>query len=392
VDGPWPKRETIVSDPEHNEVSRIPQVPFNDLVRQQETVAAPVEAAVGRVLARGWYSLGPEVDQFEQQLAAYVGVPHAIGVGNGTDALAIALAAAGLRSGDEVLTAANAGGYTTSAALLQGFSVRFADLEPGTLMLDPDDVVAKITDRTKAVVVTHLYGQLGRVEELRRICTAAGVVLVEDCAQAIGATRDGQRAGSFGDVAAFSFYPTKNLGAVGDGGAVCTRDEEFARRARALRQYGWGRRYEVDMLGGRNSRLDEIQAAVLGVKLPLLDGWNARRREIADAYRAALDPEVGRLLGSGGEDDVAHLAVVVAADRDSLAARLTEHGIATAVHYPVPDHRQPAYQGLVPDATLPVTEEAARRILSLPMFPELRDDEVQRVLDALRTATVAAHT
>lgn len=360
------------------------KVPLNDLGRGPGT-SAEVAAAVARVLQSGWYVHGPEHAAFEGELAAFVGARHAVGVASGTDALELALRAVRPDDPGAVLTAANAGGYTTVAARRAGRQVRYADVDASTMCLDPRDVERRL-DGVAAVVVTHLYGRLAPVEDLVAVCARAGVALVEDCAQAAGARRGGRRAGSSGDAATFSFYPTKNLAAVGDGGAVVTSSDEVADRLRQLRQYGWGAKYGIEVDGGRNSRLDELQAAVLRVGLGRLDEDNARRREVIARYAEAAAGSSVQVLPARGEDHVAHLAVAVTHDRDRVRQQLAAAGVGTDVHYPVPDHRQAAYGAHHADLTLPATEDAARRVFSLPCFPQLTEPELDTVCAALRTA------
>jgi dTDP-4-amino-4,6-dideoxygalactose transaminase len=361
-------------------------IPLNDLSRTTPARARELEAALRRVTARGWYLLGPEVEAFEAELAAAIGVADCVGVASGTDALGLALAGVGCAPGDEVLTAANAGGYTVTACHATGLRPRLADVDDATLCLSAATVDAALTQRTRAVVVTHLYGRLAAVEEIVPLCRARGVAVVEDCAQAIGARRGDARAGASGDAAAFSFYPTKNLGALGDGGAVATDDPGVAERVRRLAQYGWEGKYRVALRGGRNSRLDELQAATLRASLPHLADWNGRRRTIALSYAEALDGTTARLACAAGPDHVAHLAVLRSPDRDGLRQRLEEAGVQTAIHYPIPDHRQPAWRDELGGAELPVTERATAEILTVPCFPELTDAEVERVAEALRAA------
>ncbi len=356
---------------------------INDLKRHQEACSVRVAAAVQAVLDSGWYVLGPNVGEFEREFADYCGVAHCVGVGNGTDAIELALRALGLRAGDRVLLAANAGMYATGVLLGLGCIPVFADVDERTQLLDATALAARPDHDVRAVVVTHLYGRMADMKAVAALCRTRGWLLVEDCAQAHGARRDGRAAGSFGDAATFSFYPTKNLGALGDGGAVVTGSEETADRLRLLRQYGWRRKYVVELGGGRNSRLDELQAAILRAKLPDLDGWNARRRAIADRYRRGIVNPAVDLPEDGAQDYVSHLFVVRARPRDSLKAHLAGEGIAADVHYPVPDHRQPAIADRFPDLALPVTERLAGEVLTLPCFPEMLDEEVDRVVAAV---------
>lgn len=357
-------------------------------------VADPSRAAVARreelsevfdrFLTGGRYILGPEHSGFEDEFASFLGVPYCLGVACGTDALELALIAVGCREGDVIVTTANAGGYTTAAARKAGLRVRYADVDPVTLTLSRSTAEEALAPDARAVVVTHLYGLLADVEGIGALCRDRGVALVEDCAQCAGARRDGRRAGSFGDAAAFSFYPTKNLAALGDGGAVATGRDDVAERVRRLRQYGWDEKYRVSLPNGRNSRLDELQAAVLRFRLRRLDELNARRRAIVGQYEEAVPGHVGRFATGSGEDYVAHLAVVVAKDRERLRMAMEEAGIGTDVHYPTADHRQPAWRTDYPDVSLPVTEHVVAHVLTLPCFPELREEEIERVCEVLR--------
>jgi aminotransferase EvaB len=356
-------------------------IPLNDL-RRAIHVDEEISAAVDRATRSGWYLFGEETAAFECELADYLGVAHVVSVANGTDALELAFAALGGGSGDELLTAANAGGYATLAARRRGMRVRFADVEDHDLLVSRRTIEQALTPRTSIVVVTHLYGKMAPIADICELCHSRGIAVVEDCAQAAGAHSGGRRAGSFGDAAAFSFYPTKNLGALGDGGAVVTSDEDLAARVRRLRQYGWGAKYSVQEDGGRNSRLDEIQAAVLRVRLGRLDELNASRRMIARRYASALSATAVAMAQDGAEDYVAHLAVVRAPNGAAFAESLRERGVSTEVHYPVPDHRQKLLG--VPTLELPVTEAACAQILTVPCFPELEPEEIELVCEALR--------
>jgi dTDP-4-amino-4,6-dideoxygalactose transaminase len=345
-----------------------------------------IDEAMRRVLEGGWYILGAEVRAFEAEFAAYVGVPHTLGVANGTDAIELALRAAGVGAGDAVLTVSHTAVATVAAVELAGATPVLVDVEPSSCTMDLDrleETLARGGHRFRAVVAVHLYGRPLDVMRLRAVCDRAGLVLVEDCAQAHGAVVEGRRVGSFGDVAAFSFYPTKNLGALGDGGAVVTKDAALAERVRLLREYGWRERYKSDV-PGKNSRLDELQAALLRVKLRHLDDDNQARRRVARAYDAALDGQVAPPAAHPGH--VYHQYVVQAPDRAGLAAHLKARGIGTLVHYPFPVHEQPAYAGRIAVGAggLAVTERLAREVLSLPMFPQLEAAQVEAVVAALR--------
>lgn len=357
-------------------------IPFNDLSRSSSETAAAVEAAIARVVASGWYVMGPEHNAFEAELASYLGVRESVLVGNGTDALELALAAVGVGEGDLVLGVANAGAYATIAARLLGATMVYADVSPETLLMTPAtlrEALDRSPERPAAIVVTHLYGLMADMLGILAIAEAEGIVVVEDCAQSIGASLDGRKAGAFGRIATTSFYPTKNLGALGDGGAVYTDDPELAASVRRMRQYGWASKYHIGYDHGRNSRLDELQAAILRAKLPLLDGWNERRRSIHSRYVEASS----RMVGRAADSFIAHLAVLTVDDRDAARESFAAAGVSTDVHYPVPDHRQ-AFPSKKPSpVSLPVTERVADQILSVPMFPELTDNEVDRVAAAI---------
>jgi len=357
---------------------------INDLTLHNRALSAELHAAAMRVIDSGWYAMGPEVKAFEQAFARYCGTADAIGVGNGTEAIELSLRAVGVGPGDEVLTVANAGFYSSTAIRSIGAVPAYVDILDDTLLMDPAAAAAAITPRTKAVVVTHLFGRLAEMEPFQALAKRHGIALIEDCAQSHGALRGGRRAGSFGDLAAFSFFPTKNLGALGDGGAVTTSDPALAARVRSLRQYGWSTKYTVVDGGARNSRLDELQAALLAVKLAHLDGWNARRRAIAARYAARIDHPRVRTPQIDDDSHVAHLYVLRCTGRDALKAWLASQGIGTDIHYPVPDHRQPV-QGAAAAAApaLPVTERAAGEILTLPCYPELTLDEVDTIAAAV---------
>jgi dTDP-3-amino-2,3,6-trideoxy-4-keto-D-glucose/dTDP-3-amino-3,4,6-trideoxy-alpha-D-glucose/dTDP-2,6-dideoxy-D-kanosamine transaminase len=363
-------------------------VALNDLLRQTTAHHSELVAAMNRVLASGWYILGGECAAFESEFADYCGVAHCISVANGTDALELALRALGVGPGDTVATVANAGGYSTTAIRAVGAEPLYIDIDPGTMNMSAADLAARLTPAVRAVIATHLYGSMAPLPALLAVTGRAAVPLVEDCAQAHGAAIGGRKAGSWGALACFSFYPTKNLGALGDGGAITTQDRELARRVKSLRQYGWTSKYRCAEYG-RNSRMDEMQAAILRAKLPHLDGWNARRREIASTYSAALAGQAVQCPRDFGESHVAHLYVIRSPKRDRIRAALRACGIATDIHYPVPDHLQEAARGaygttLPASPQLPATEQAAGQILTLPCYAELLDEEISAVVDALQ--------
>jgi dTDP-4-amino-4,6-dideoxygalactose transaminase len=354
-------------------------IPVFDVGRQLAAIRGEIEAAIEAVLDSGWFILGERVAAFERQFAEYLGVPEAVGVGNGTEAIQIGLQALGVGPGDEVITVANAGVPPVAAVEATGARVVLVDIDPASHNLDPLQAERAITPRTKALLVVHLYGAPADLDGLQEVARRHGVKLMEDCAQAHGATWRGRRVGSIGDAAAFSFYPTKNLGALGDGGAVVATDPSVTERARLLRAYGWRQQYTSEIRGA-NSRLDELQAAVLSVKLAHLEAWNAARRSLAARYDAGLrGVEPPRALPQAHH--VYHLYVVRAPRRDQLRAHLAERGVGSGIHYALPSHLQPAYAdlGLGP-GSLPHTERAAREVLSLPLYPELEEAEVERVI------------
>jgi dTDP-4-amino-4,6-dideoxygalactose transaminase len=347
---------------------------------------AGIDTAIQRVLASGYYVLASEVKAFESEFAAYATSKHCIGVGSGTEALHVALRALGIGPGDEVITTAHTAVATVSAIELAGATPVFADIDPKYFTLDPALVERAISPATKAIIAVHLYGQPVDLTAFSEIAKRRGLKLVEDCAQAHGALHQGRRVGSVGDIAAFSCYPTKNLGAIGDGGMIVTSDDALATRCRLLREYGWAERY-VSHISGFNSRLDELQAAILRVKLPALDADNQKRQVIADRYDAELvGLPVELPLRRPETRHVFHLYVLRAQSRDRLQAHLKSAGVGALIHYPVPIHLQKAYLGKVRGGeSLPETERAAREVLSLPMYPELSEAEVGSVIAALQS-------
>jgi len=362
---------------------------------------AEIDAAIAETLAGGRYILGPQVAAFEREFAAFLGVSDAVGVANGTDALRLALSACGIGPGDPVFTVSHTAVATVAAVELAGATPCLVDIAADTYTLDPQQLADAVVRgqgsgvrgqasgvrgkgagaRRGAIIAVHLYGQPADMVALGEIARRYDLWLIEDCAQSHGAMFDGRMTGAIGDIAAFSFYPTKNLGALGDGGAVATNAPGLAERARRLREYGWVERY-VSAFPGLNSRLDELQAAVLRVKLRYLAAENARRRALAVQYDAGL-AGTGLILPAVRPTvtHVYHQYVVRHPEREALRQRLTAQGIGTLVHYPVPVHLQPAYAGRVPiGAGLPVTEQVAREVISLPMFPELSDEQLARVI------------
>jgi dTDP-4-amino-4,6-dideoxygalactose transaminase len=356
---------------------------------------AEIDEAVARALASGWYILGNEVRAFEAEFAAWLGAGAVIGCGNGTDAIALALRGLGIGSGSTVVTVSHTAVATVAAIEMTGATPLLVDIDPIHYTMDPD-ALRRVLEQPPpglppigAVVPVHLYGQPADLDCIVPLCREHKVALIEDCAQAHGARLHGQRVGTFGDAATFSFYPTKNLGALGDGGAVAVGDADRATRIAALRQYGWHKHYISDEIGV-NSRLDELQAAILRVKLSHLEDQNARRRAIASVYTAAIeDGPLDAPQIRAGAESVFHLYVVRVPQRDAIQAHMREKGIGTGIHYPVPVHEQPAYQGRIALGWggCPETETASRTILSLPLYPELTDEQVAAVCAALRGLT-----
>ena len=362
------------------------QVPLVDLSHQQRQIADTIREGFNRVIAESSFIMGPQVTEFEDAWAEYCGVRFAIGVGNGTDAIELALRAAGVAPGDEVIVPANTFVATAGAVLRAGADLVLADCNEDFL-LGPDEVADKITSKTKAVIGVHLFGQAAPMEHIAGVLTP-GIALVEDMAQAQGATRQGVRAGALGHVAATSFYPGKNLGAYGDAGAVMTNSEDLASRLRKLRNHGGNVRYEhLDV--GFNSRMDTLQAVVLNAKLALLDQWNQQRVEAAMRYHELLGDldEVVLPRSAPGNGHVFHLYVIRVPDRERLVSALNKSGVGTGIHYPKPVHLLPAYRFLgYPKGAFPVAEAFSRQILSLPLYPGITSVQQEHVAGALRSA------
>jgi dTDP-3-amino-3,4,6-trideoxy-alpha-D-glucose transaminase len=354
-------------------------IPFLHLTPGED--AAVVRGAVDRVIHRGWFVLGPELAAFEPEFAAACRATEAVGVGTGTDALAIALRAMGIGPGDEVITSPLSAAYSALAIMMAGARPVFADIDPERLTIDPEATAAAITPRTAAIMPVHLYGQPADMRALSTIATRHNLAIIEDCCQAHLATCDGQPVGTFGAAAAYSFYPTKNLGALGDGGALTTNDPALAARARRLRNGGQTDRYHHGEFGV-NSRLDEIQAAVLRARLPLLHGWTARRRELAGEYRRQLSGGPVAVPPEFDAGHVYHLFPVRSRSREILQTVLRSAGIETLIHYPVAIPLQPALATEAP-AHCPVAERVCSEVFSLPLYPSLPPDAVRRVATAL---------
>ncbi|GAB4548424.1 MAG: DegT/DnrJ/EryC1/StrS family aminotransferase [Anaerolineae bacterium] len=359
-------------------------VPVLDLQAQYQSIKDEIDQAVLGVMASGYFVLGPNVKALETELAEYVGCRYGVGVASGTDALRLSLEALGIGRGDEVITTPFTFVATANTISHTGARPVFVDIDPRTYNIAPAQIEAAITERTRAIIPVHLYGQPAEMDAIMDIARRHKLYVIEDCAQAIGAEDNGRQVGSFGELACFSFYPTKNLGAFGDGGMVTTNDPDLAERIQVLRQQGSKTRYYHDVLGF-NSRLDEIQAALLRVKLRHLDAWQARRRQIAAQYDRLLSGlGVETPYVRPGVTHVYHQYTIRAARRDELHEFLKERGIGTMIYYPLPLHLQKMYADLgYSQGSLPVSEEAGQQVLSLPMYPELSDGQVQSVVDAI---------
>ena len=342
-----------------------------------------INSAIQNVLDSGWCILGKEVEQFEQEFAAFNSARHAIGVGSGTEALHMGLRAMDIGPGDEVITTAHTAVATASAIVLSGATPVFVDIERDYFTIAPYQIESAITPKTKAIIPIHIYGQPANMTAVMEIAQKHGLKVIEDCAQAHGAKYNGKRVGSIGDVGCFSFYPTKNLGSIGDGGALVTNDDSLAQKIKLFREYGWEERY-ISTKEGWNSRLDEVQAAILRIKLRKLDSNNDRRRKLADNYKKEL---VGLPLElpivREGATHVYHLFVIKTDQRDILREYFQKNGIQTTIQYPVPIHHQQFYVDLLGKTSLPVTEKMASKILSLPMYPELEEADQKQVINVL---------
>jgi dTDP-4-amino-4,6-dideoxygalactose transaminase len=366
------------------------KVPLLDLTLQYASIRRDVEDAIARVCASQQFIMGPEVEAFEREIAAFVGVPFAIGLSSGTDALLVSLMALGIGPGDEVITPTFSFFATAGSVSRVGARPVFADVDPVTLMMRAEDVEPLITSRTRAIIPVHLYGLCADMTPLLALAAAAGVPVIEDAAQALGATYGGRHAGSFGATGCFSFFPSKNLGAFGDAGLVTTSDEALAARLRRLRNHGAEMRYYHREIGG-NFRLDALQAAVLRVKLPHLAGWNAQRRANAETYRrlftAAGLTQVTLPHEADGRTHIYHQYVVRLPERDRVRAHLTECGIGTDVYYPVPFHRQECFADVTPrDRVFPHADRASAEVLALPIFPELTPQQQEHVVASVGSA------
>ena len=367
-------------------------IPILDLTRQHRQLRPQLERAIGEVLDSGSFINGPNVKALEEEIAAYIGASHAVGLNSGTDALHLALRALDIGPGDEVITTPFTFVATTEAIGMVGATPVFVDIDPATLNIDAAAVEAAVTPRTKAIIPVHLYGLPAAMSEINAVAAKYHVAVIEDCAQSIGSTYRGVRTGAIGTIGAFSFFPSKNLGAAGDGGMIVTNDEQLAERVRRLRAHGAAVKYYHDELGV-NSRLDELQAAILRVKLPHLEEWIERRRTVAAWYTVELGRLAGISLPVGGPPQtvrhVYHQFTIRVLDgqRDRVARDLRERGVQTMIYYPVPLHLQAVHGSMrLQEGAFPHAEKAAQEVLSLPMFPELRDTEVDRVVSSVEKA------
>ncbi|HEY4203103.1 MAG TPA: DegT/DnrJ/EryC1/StrS aminotransferase family protein [Devosiaceae bacterium] len=361
-------------------------IPFLDLNAQYRSIAPELEAAVLDALRSCNYVLGEPVSRFERAFASYSGTTEAVAVNTGTSALHLALLAAGVGPGDEVITVSMTFVATVAAVVYAGATPVLVDVDPDTWTMDPAKLRAALTPRTKAILPVHLHGRLADMAAINAFAREHGLVVIEDAAQAHGAERDGIRAGALGDIGCFSFYPGKNLGAVGEGGAVTTSNTAFAEAVRSLRDWGQAGKYN-HIRHGFNYRMDAIQGAALGVKLRHLETWNAARRAICNRYHAELDVTLDRAAGPFGADHVCHVYAIRTPGRDALRASLEQAGVSINIHYPRPVHLQPAYAGLgYGTGDFPVTEALAAQFLSLPLYPELDPADQARIIDAVNAA------
>lgn len=352
-------------------------IPMVDPVGEYRLLKSEIDAAVGRVLASGRYVLGPEGEGLEREIAAYVGAPYAVGCNSGTDALHLPLVAAGIGAGDEVVVPAFTFFATAEAVSYTGATPVFADIDPATFNLSVESLKKSVSPRTRAVIVVHLFGQCGALDQIAAFCREHRLLLIEDCAQSLGAEYQGKRAGSWGDFGCFSFYPTKNLGAVGDAGMITTSDKKHYDALRMLRHHGSRQTYLHERVGW-NSRLDELQAAVLRVKLTRLEEFNAARRRVAELYRSRLKGVELPAEDPSGRH-VYHQFTIRSKKRDAIREVLTKEGISASIFYPMPLHKQPAYEGANRGVALPASEAAAATVLSLPIHPLLDEASIQRI-------------
>lgn len=360
-------------------------IPFIDLTREYAEISKEITQAIQRVLKSGWFILGEEVKQFEEEFSKYIGTKYGIGVNSGSDALFLALKALGIGTGDEVITISHTFISTVDSIVRNGAKPVFVDIDPDTYCIDVAKIEERITEKTRAILPVHLYGHPADMEPIMEIAKKYNLWVIEDACQAHGAEYKGKKVGGIGVLGCFSFYPTKNLGAYGDGGIIVTSNEELAEKLKMLRNYGQPQKYYHDFVG-INSRLNEIQAAILQVKLKHLDEWNEKRRRVANLYREFLkSSNVIVPVEKEYAKHAYHLYVIRCRERDKLQQYLSERGIETQIHYPIPVHKQKAYLDLV-DAQLPITEKICDEILSLPIYPWLNNDEVSSIAEVIKNA------
>ena len=361
-------------------------IPMVDPAGEYRSLKSEIDAAIGRVFSSGRFVLGPEGEAFEREVAQFIGAAHAVGCNSGTDALHLPLVAAGIGAGDEVVIPGFTFFATGEAVSYTGATPVFADVDEGTFNLDPDSLSKKVTSRTKAVIAVHLFGQCADLDAISALCKKHNLLLIEDCAQCIGADYQGKRAGSWGDFGGFSFYPTKNLGAAGDAGLITARSDAHTAILRQLRHHGSSKTYLHERVGW-NSRLDELQAAVLRVKLKHLPKFNQARRAVAQRYREKLaGAKVVLPAEHGRGTHVYHQFTIRSERRDAIRDALAKQGIASSVFYPMPLHRQPAYASIARGVSLQVAETVARTVLSLPIHPLLDEASIDRIADCVRKA------
>ena len=362
------------------------QIPMVDLGIQYRELKSEIDAAIAGVLSTTQFILGPEGRAFEEEIAGYLGAKHAIGVASGTDALQLALMAVGLGPGDEIITTPFTFIATAEAIGYVGATPVFVDIDPKTFNIDVEQVEEAVTEKTKAVLPVHLFGQPADLTPIKDLCDKKGLLMIEDCAQSCGATYDGKMTGTWGDLGCYSFFPSKNLGCFGDGGLIVTDNDAFAEEARVLRNHGSRERYHHSVIGV-NSRLDDLQAAILRVKLKHLDRFNEQRRKNAHRYSEKL-AELGVIppYEDGKGVHVYHQYTMLVDNREKIQKALADAGIASAVYYPIPLHKQEVFKETCADVSLPISEQTAERVLSLPIFPELTDEQVDLVVDVIGTA------
>ena len=356
---------------------------MNNLKKHNNLINKEINIAIKKVLESGYYVMGDELSSFEKEFAEYCSTKHCSGVGNGTDALEIALLSIGIKAGDEIICTANAGFYSTAAIISVGAVPKYVDIKYNDMTMDPVKLTEAITKKTKGIIVTHLYGQMADMKEITKIAKRSKIQLIEDCAQAHGATLNNKKAGSWGDIGCFSFYPGKNLGALGDGGAITTSNSKIFKSITQLRQYGWGEKFYVGLKNGRNSRLDEIQAAILRIKLKYLDSWNQKRRSIACEFSNLLKKTNLRIPTNFGEDYVAHLYAIRSPKKKLIVDSLNSKNIANDKHYPIPDYAQRALKKDYGNVSLLNTEKSCKNVFTIPCYPELDKVEIKKISDSI---------